>query len=175
MGFQFEIIKDLTLNEVCLLKSDQFSDHRGSIWTTYRDNDFKRLGLPVFTHDKCAVSKYQVLRGIHGDFKSWKLVSCLHGAVEQVVVDCRAGSPSFKRWTKYELQGGDGNAVLIPPGFGNAFLVTSDCGAVYNYKLSYDGQYNDAEEQFTYPWNDSSIGINWSINNPKLSLRDKGE
>lgn len=172
---KFEVIQNPDLPEVRVIKADQFSDHRGKIWTTYRDQDYINLNLPTFTHDKIVVSGPQVLRGIHGDFKTWKLVSCLHGDIEQVVVDCRPDSETFKSWARYNLHGGDGAAVLIPPGFGNAFLVTSDCSAVYNYKLAYDGEYNDADEQFTFLWNDKDIGIDWGVNQPILSLRDGGE
>jgi dTDP-4-dehydrorhamnose 3,5-epimerase len=62
--------------------------------------------------------------------------------------------------------------ILMPPGFGNAFLVTSDY-AVYNYKLAYDDVYNDHDKQFTYKWNDKKININWPIKDPILSNRDK--
>jgi len=62
--------------------------------------------------------------------------------------------------------------ILIPPGFGNAFLVLSEY-SIYNYKLAYRGDYNDYDKQFTYKWNDERIGIDWPLNNPILSKRDK--
>ena len=62
--------------------------------------------------------------------------------------------------------------ILLPPGFGNAFMVISDY-AVYNYKLSYKGSYNDHDEQFTYKWNNPTININWPNIDPIVSERDK--
>ena len=169
----FNIILNNDLEEVKLIHVDHFKDFRGKIFTSYRQSDFENLGLPVFTHDKTVISHSRVLRGIHGDFKTWKLVSCIYGSVEQVVVDCRPDSKSFKKWVKFTLNEGDESLVLIPPGFGNAFLVTSLDKAIYNYKLSYEGDYNDSDNQFTYSWDDPEIGIEWSINNPRLSNRDK--
>ena len=61
--------------------------------------------------------------------------------------------------------------VLIPPGCGNAFYVSSE-QAVYHYKLAYDGDYIDAAEQFSVRWNDPSIGIDWPVTEPVLSGRD---
>jgi dTDP-4-dehydrorhamnose 3,5-epimerase len=169
----FNIITNNDLEEVKIINVDNFEDLRGKIFTSYRQSDFVNLGLPVFTHDKIVISNPGVLRGIHGDFKTWKLVSCIYGSVEQVVVDCRPDSKSFKKWLKFNLNEADGTSVLIPPGFGNAFLVTNNDKAIYNYKLSYPGDYNDTDEQFTYKWNDPEINIDWSINNPILSNRDK--
>tara|TARA_B100001057_G_scaffold485802_1_gene566007 strand:- start:551 stop:1066 length:516 start_codon:yes stop_codon:yes gene_type:complete len=169
----FNVISNKDLEEVKLINIDHFKDFRGKIYTLYRESDFENLGLPVFNHDKIVVSDSGVLRGIHGDFKTWKLVSCIYGSVEQVVVDCRPDSKSFKKWVKFTLNEGDGNLVLIPPGFGNAFLVTSHNKAIYNYKLSYAGDYFDSDKQFTYAWDDPDINIKWSINNPILSKRDK--
>ena len=62
--------------------------------------------------------------------------------------------------------------VLLPPGVGNGFLVLSD-HSVFHYKWSYEGEYADVDEQFTIKWNDPMVGIEWPINNPILSRRDK--
>ena len=73
--------------------------------------------------------------------------------------------------SKFELNKDNQIAVLIPPGFGNAFCVSSD-EALYHYKLAYDGGYNDFDNQFTFAWNDESIGIDWKIGDPIISERD---
>ena len=83
----------------------------------------------------------------------------------------RKESKNFKRWVKFELNEGNKIAILIPPGFGNAFCTLSN-EALYHYKLAYDGVYNDFENQFTFAWNDKSIGIDWKIKNPIVSQRD---
>ena len=114
------------------------------------------------------------MRGIHGDDKTWKLVSCPFGKIEQVVVDLRVKSKNFKRWIKFQLCNDNKLAILIPPGFGNAFCSLSD-NAIYHYKLAYAGDYNDFDNQFTFAWNDKTIGIDWKINNPIISERDMHE
>ena len=63
-------------------------------------------------------------------------------------------------------------SILLPPGFGNGFLVMSK-HSVFHYKWSYEGSYPDVDEQFTIKWNDSTIGIDWPILNPILQKRDK--
>ena len=161
------------LPEIKIIEFDTFSDLRGEIWTSFVNKLDQKI-LPdniYFKHDKFNTNKKGVLRGIHGDNKTWKLVSCPFGKIEQVVVDLRIESKNFKRWIKFELSKDNQIAILIPPGFGNAFCALSD-EALYHYKLAYDGDYNDFDNQFTFPWNDESIGIDWKINNPITSERD---
>lgn len=169
----FKIYKSKTLDEVTIIIPDTFHDNRGSLYTTYLKDKFEGL-LPQnisFVHDKFAVSKKNVLRGIHGDFFSWKLISCVHGKIFQVVVDNRKESKTFLKHFGLFLDGSSPKSVLIPPGFGNAFQVLSH-NAVYNYKLAYSGNYRDANEQFTLKWNDERISIDWPNKNPILSQRD---
>ncbi len=161
------------LPEIKILEFDVFFDFRGTIWTSFNTDLFQEI-LPnnvSFKHDKFNTNKKSVLRGIHGDNKTWKLVSCPFGHVEQAIVDLRKDSITFKRWIKFELNEKNKIAILIPPGFGNAFCTLSD-EALYHYKLAYEGDYNDSDNQFTFAWNDKSIGINWKINNPIISERD---
>ena len=161
------------LPEIKIIEFDTFSDLRGKIWTSFIDELSQKL-LPdniYFKHDKFNTNKKGVLRGIHGDSKTWKLVSCPMGEIEQVIVDLRTESKNFKKWIKFELNKDNQIAVLIPPGFGNAFCVSSD-EALYHYKLAYDGGYNDFDNQFTFAWNDESIGIDWKICDPIISERD---
>jgi len=66
----------------------------------------------------------------------------------------------------------DRRQVLLPPGFGNGFCVMSD-SAVFSYKLAYEGEYSDVDQQFTLKWNDTRVNINWPIDSPILQARDK--
>ena len=174
------MIKDVDIYEskiidgVVFIYPSFFEDLRGLLWTSFFHNqldDYLPNGLS-FIHDKFAVTKKNVLRGIHYDSKSWKLVTCVDGIVEQVVVDMREESSSFKKWEKKELCGDRPTMVLVPPRVGNAFYVKSS-SAVYHYKLAYKGNYVDADEQKTVYWNDTSLGIDWSVKEPILSSRDK--
>lgn len=174
MYSDFETESSRILPEVKIIRPDVFKDNRGFLFTDYLDSFFKDEFTPGlnFGHSKNAYNNAKVLRGIHGDFDSYKLVECLYGEIYQVVVDCRENSPTFLKHDSFNLNHLSPKMILIPPGFGNGFLVTSDY-AVYNYKLSYNGTYNDYDKQFTYKWNDKRISIDWPIKYPVLSNRDK--
>ncbi len=161
-------------DQVKIICPDIFSDKRGFLYTDFLDSFFSNeLSVQSkFVHSKYAYNNKNVLRGIHGDYESYKLVNCVYGKIFQVVVDCRKNSPTYLNYESFELNHDDPKLILIPPGFGNAFLVVSEY-SIYNYKLAYLGDYNDYDKQFTYKWNDERIGIDWPIINPILSKRDK--
>jgi dTDP-4-dehydrorhamnose 3,5-epimerase len=164
-----EIIKDIVI-----FKPSINEDLRGTLYTTFHRDVFDMF-LPdqlSFKHDKFSKSYKNVLRGIHGDTKSWKLVTAVFGEIYQVVVDYRTASESFLKWQAFEINQTNPISVLLPPGIGNAFFVKSEV-AVYHYKLAYPGEYLDAEDQFSVKWNDPDIEIIWPNNNPILSNRDK--
>ena len=174
MGFTFNISKSLYIKDVFILKPSISTDVRGNIWTSFIKNDVEAL-LPdnlYFKHDKFSKSKKNVLRGIHGDTKSWKLVTCVFGDIYQVVVDCRKNSSSYKKHEVFDINEINQISVLIPPKVGNAYYVKSN-EAIYHYKLAYEGEYNDADEQFSYKWNDPAFNIKWPTKTPILSNRDK--
>lgn len=170
----FDIEKDTLLREVIIIKPDTFTDHRGLLYTDYLKSFIqKSISSDLsFDHSKYANNKHGVLRGIHGDFESWKMVNCVYGEIFQVVVDNRKNSDTYLKHSIFNLNHHNPQLLLIPPGFGNAFYVKSEF-AVYNYKLSYLGEYNDYDEQFTLKWNDERLGIDWPTESPILSNRDK--
>ena len=153
-----------------IIKPDVFTDYRGDLWTTWKKDEFK-VDLE-FNHDKISTSRKHVLRGIHGDFKSWKLVTCLYGEIYFVILDNRKSSDTFGKWESMVLDDKNKKQVLLPPGVGNGFLVMSN-HCVFGYKWSYNGNYPDVDDQFSIKWNDASVGIHWPIQNPILSERDK--
>tara|TARA_B100000963_G_C22284417_1_gene518596 strand:- start:82 stop:609 length:528 start_codon:yes stop_codon:yes gene_type:complete len=160
--------------DVKIIIPDIFKDHRGFLYTDYLSSFFSQeLAFPLsFNHSKYAYNNEGVLRGIHGDYDSFKLINCVYGKIFQVVVDCREDSKNYLKFETFDLDYKEPKLILIPPGFGNAFQVISKY-SVYNYKLAYHGEYNDYDKQFTYKWDDKRIGIDWPINNPVLSNRDK--
>ena len=174
MSFNFRIEKSEVIEGVLLIQPDTFQDHRGLIWTSYLENkllnNLSNTELR-FSHDKFSTSNKNVLRGIHFDNKSWKLVSCVYGEVLQVAVDLRPESNTYLMHQKFNLDYNTPNSVLLPPGVGNAFYVKSDV-AVYHYKLSYAGEYNDESQQFTVAWDDPALDIKWPARDPLLSYRD---
>jgi dTDP-4-dehydrorhamnose 3,5-epimerase len=173
MSIDFDIKESDQISGVYIITPSISEDSRGNIWTSFLKNEVEHL-LPdnlFFKHDKFSISKKNVLRGIHGDSKSWKLVTCVYGEIQQVVVDMREDSPSFKHWQSFSIDKNNQKLILIPPNMGNAYYVASK-EAVYHYKLAYDGSYIDADLQFTINWNDKSIGIKWMTDKPFLSDRD---
>ena len=157
------------LKDVELYTPDVFTDYRGDYWTTWKKGRSYDL---EFNHDKVSVSRKNVLRGIHGDFKSYKLITCLHGEIYSVIVDNRKDSTTYLQWDWTILDDKNKNMILIPPGFGNSYLILSD-KAVVHYKWSYEGDYADIDDQFTLKWNSLDLNIDWPISNPILSKRDR--
>ena len=173
MSIEFDIEESKLIPNVFIIKPSISEDKRGNIWTSFLKNEIEKL-LPkglFFKHDKFSNSKNNVLRGIHGDRKSWKLVTCVFGEIYQVVVDLRKNSPTYKRWQSFVINKDNQQLILIPPNMGNAYYVSSS-DAVYHYKMAYNGDYFDVNEQFSIAWDDESIGIKWPSDNPILSNRD---
>jgi len=115
------------------------------------------------------MSTRHVLRGIHGDMKTVKLVSCLYGKIYLLVVNNDPASAQFRRWQAFTLSDRNHLQIYIPPKFGNSFLVMSDT-ALFHYKQT--SSY-DRAGQFTIKWNDPAYGFWWPVAQPILSVRDQ--
>jgi len=151
------------------IKSKAFADNRGYLWTSWERRVVKEI---KFIHDKFSLSKKNVLRGLHGDKKTWKLISCPYGKFLLVVVNYEKKSKHFLKWSSWILSQKNGLQILIPPNYANGHLCLSkEC--LFHYKLSYKGQYIDAKKQFSIKWNDPKINIKWNIKKPILSKRDQ--
>ena len=158
------------LRGVLLIKPSIFKDFRGEFIETYNKELYRKKGINIkFIQDDIAISKKNVLRGIHGDNLTWKLISCLYGKLYQVVVNCDENSKDFGKWQSFILSDKNRSQLLVPPKHGNAYLVLSD-KAVFSYKQS---TYYNRKTQFSYKWNDPRFNISWLIKNPILSKRDK--
>jgi len=138
---------------------------------TYNEKLYREAGIKVkFVQDDISVSSQNVLRGIHGDGKTWKLVSCLYGEFYLVVVNWDDASPQFGKWDSFILSDQNRLQVLVPPKFGNGHLILSKL-AIFHYKQS---TYYNRARQFTILWNDPKLNIWWPIQNPIVSKRDGG-
>lgn len=158
------------LDNVWLIEPDIFEDHRGYYIERYNKKLFAKHGIHVdFVEDDISVSHKHVLRGIHGDQNTSKLISCLQGKFYLVVVNCDTASPDFGKWQSFVLSDRNHKQVLVPPKFGNAHLVLSD-SAIFHYKQS---TYYNPQGQFTYRWDDPRLKIWWPVKNPILSQRDE--
>ena len=158
------------LDGVLLVNPDVFEDFRGQYIETYNKELYRKNGIDIkFVQDDISVSIKNVLRGIHGDSETWKLVSCLYGKFYFVVVNCDVDSKNFGKWQSSILSDVNRLQVLVPPKHGNAHLVLSN-KAIFHYKQS---TYYNPAKQFTYKWNDPRFKIRWPIKNPILSQRDE--
>lgn len=147
-----------------------FKDFRGEYIETYNKDFFKKNNINIeFTQDDISVSKKNVLRGVHGDFKTWKLVTCLHGSFFLVVVNNDENSNQYKKSISFTLTDKNRELILIPPKFGNGHVVLSQT-AIFHYKQNTN---YDRSSQFTIKWNDSNYNFGWPIEDPILSERDK--
>lgn len=152
----------------------QHGDERGVFLEWFKEGPFgEALGHPFrLAQANCSVSRRGVLRGLH--FASLppgqaKYVTCLHGAVFDVVVDLRVGSPTFGRWAAVELNARDMRQLLVPEGFGHAFATLSESAEVH-YKCA--GYYTPPSEG-TVAWDDPAIAVDWPYRDPVLSTRDR--
>ena len=157
------------MTKVEIIKNSIFKDHRGFYWTTCKKGILKKMH---FNHDKFSISKKKVLRGLHCDFKSWKLVTCIFGEVFFVVVDMRKKTRDYLKYKSWILTHNKPTMILVPPYYANAHLCLSN-KCVFHYKWYYKGKYIDSDKQKSYRWNDPKIKIKWPIKKPILSKRDK--
>ncbi len=148
-----------------------FEDFRGTYVELYNEQLYTNAGIKVkFVQDDISISSKHVLRGIHGDSETWKLISCLYGKFYLVVVNWDKNSPQYRQWESFTLSEKNCIQVLVPPNFGIGHLVLSE-QAIFCYKQS---TYYNRANQFTLVWNDPKLDIWWPIKNPILSQRDLG-
>jgi dTDP-4-dehydrorhamnose 3,5-epimerase len=143
-----------------LLEPTVHGDARGFFVETYRENDWAAFGITEnFVQDNHSRSRRGVVRGIHFQLPPGqaKLIRCSRGAIFDVVVDLRRGSPTFGAWESHELSDENHRQLYIPIGFGHGFCVLSDVADVA-YKVS--GYYDPAIER-GIAWDDPDVGIEW--------------
>ena len=156
-------ISPSALPGVLVIEPAVFSDERGFFFESFNERRFKELtGLaPAFVQDNHSRSLRNVVRGLHYQVGTpqGKLVRVVAGAIFDVVVDLRAGSPTFGRFNAIELSADNRLQLWIPPGFAHGFLATSD-SAECVYKTT--GYWSPSDER-TLLWNDPQLGIPWPL------------
>ncbi len=171
MPFDFQ---DLGISGLKLIKPRIFEDERGFFMETFKFSEFSRAGIEVvWVQDNHSMSKKGVLRGLHYQLEpvaQGKLVRVVKGAVFDVAVDIRKGSPTFAKWYGVVLSEQNNYMLWIPPGFAHGFVALEDETHLI-YKVS-GAEYSPSHER-TIKWNDPDIGINWPIKDPVLSEKDK--
>lgn len=150
-----------------------FEDSRGYFFESYNKDVFLRHGITTeFLQDNESLSHKGVLRGLHFQnppHAQAKLVRVIRGSVMDVAVDIRKNSPTYGKHFSLELSALNKTMLYIPEGFAHGFLVLED-NTIFSYKCS--RTYNKEAEDGIF-WNDTDLNINWNIQNPILSEKDK--
>lgn len=154
-----KVKKSPLLNLSMVYPKTNFKDDRGRYLQSYSLKDYKKILNKKFVEDDFSLNKKNVFRGIHGDFKTWKLVSCVHGKCEAIIVNYDKKSHNFGKWEKFILSPESYFQILIPPSYGNSFLVLSEY-AVYHYKQT--RYYEGKNQQFTINYKDPFFKIRLS-------------
>ena len=171
-------IKALRVPDVLLLTPVVHGDARGTFLEGWNARTYAAAGIPEhWVQDNISESAQRVLRGLHCQVQQvqGKLVRCVHGAVFDVAVDLRAGSPTLGQWCGATLDATTWQAMWVPPGFAHGYYVLSDRATVH-YKVT--DFYSPAHER-CLQWDDADIGIAWPLIDgapPVLAARDaRGE
>lgn len=161
------------LSGVVLIDTDFFRDERGFFIEVWHAERYREHGLPdAFVQDNHSRSGKKVLRGLHYQDMAapmGKLVRCTAGAILDVAVDLRVGSPTFGQWVGAELTADNMRQIWVPGGFGHGFVTLSESAEV-QYKCT--GLYSPSSEG-TVAWNDPDLAIDWPFDDPVLSGRDQ--
>ncbi len=161
-----------TLPEILHIEPDVFSDDRGYFLETYQARKYEKHGISeMFVQDNSSFSKKDVLRGLHYQIgrPQGKLVYVVRGEIFDVAVDIRKGSPTFGRWVSYILSSENNHQIFIPDGFAHGFCVLSDIAHVM-YKCT---DFFDPASARGIIWNDTALQIEWPVEHPILSDKDK--
>ena len=149
-----------------------FGDERGWFMESYSKAKLPEIQADFVQDNQSFSSKKGVLRGIHfqnGEHAQAKLVRVCKGAVLDVAVDLRKGSPTYKQWVAVELSADNKKQLFIPRGFGHGFVTLTD-EVEFLYKT--DNYYNKESDR-SIRFNDPEIGVEWGIEDPILSEKDK--
>ncbi len=167
-----EILKT-PLEGLLIIKPDVFEDERGYFFESFNSVKFATAGLELsFLQDNESMSKQGVLRGLHFQappFDQGKLVRVIRGAVIDVAVDIRKGSPTYGKWESVMLSGKNKWMYWIPAGFAHGFATLED-DTIFFYKCT--NVYNKNSEG-SICWNDPDLAIDWGIRNPVVSEKDQ--
>jgi dTDP-4-dehydrorhamnose 3,5-epimerase len=161
----------MRIPEVLLIEPDVFGDNRGFFMESWHRKKYADAGLDVdFVQDNHSRSSRGVLRGLHYQLEQpqGKLVRAVTGAVFDVAVDIRQGSPTFGQWVGAELSEENQHQLYVPPGFAHGFCVLSDT-ADFLYKCT---EFYAPEYEHGILWNDPDIGIDWPGRDFMISDKD---
>ncbi len=166
-------VKNIFIEGPLVIQPKVFYDERGYFYESYNDDAYKKAGIDVtFVQDNQSLSQKGAVRGLHFQappFEQGKLVRVIKGAVYDVVVDIRKNSPTYGKHYGIELNEDNFTMFWIPPGFAHGFSTLKD-NTIFAYKCT--NVYNKPSEGGIL-WNDADLAIDWNVENPIISDKDK--
>lgn len=168
------IVTETKLTDVKIIEPAVFGDHRGFFTESYSEKEFKDAGIDfAFIQDNHSLSSEPgVLRGLHfqkGQAAQTKLIRVVTGAVLDVIVDIRKGSPTYGEWEGYILSASNHRQLLVPKGYAHGFMTLTDN---VNFLYKCDNYYN-AEADGGIAFDDPELAITWPIDHAKAILSEK--
>jgi dTDP-4-dehydrorhamnose 3,5-epimerase len=161
-----------SIPDVILIQTDPFQDSRGFFWESYNEEEFARHGIPVkFIQDNHSISKAGVIRGLHYQIEPHaqaKLIRVIKGAIYDVAVDIRPGSPTLGKYAGHELSAANRHLLYVPAGFAHGFCALEDTEVLYKVSRLYAPEF-----QRGIRYDDPAIAIAWPKMNYLLSDKDK--
>ena len=155
-----------------ILEPKVFGDSRGFFMETWNLRRYREAGIPLdFVQDNISFSRRGTLRGLHfqNPTAQGKLLHVLQGEVFDVAVDIRRSSPTFGKWHGLILSAENKRQFYIPPGFAHGFAVLSET-ALFQYKCT---DFYTPSCEVTLQWDDPNVGIQWPVDSPLLSDKDR--
>jgi dTDP-4-dehydrorhamnose 3,5-epimerase len=163
-------IVDSSLPGAVILEVDRHEDARGFFLETFKEEPYRLAGIAGnFVQDNWSRSRRHVLRGLHFQRRQGKLITVVRGEIFDVAVDIRPDSETFGRWLGTTLSAENNRQLFVPPGFAHGFCVVSELADVW-YKTT---DVYRPEEEGGVRWNDPNLAIEWPIEDPILSDRDR--
>ena len=160
-----------SLPEILIIEPSVFQDERGFFMETYQQRRYTEAGIEsIFVQDNLSRSVHGTLRGLHYQVKhaQAKLIQVIRGAIFDVAVDIRRGSPYFGQWEGVDLSDENRRQLFLPEGFAHGFCVLSESAYVL-YKCT---DFYAAEDEGGILWADPDLAIKWPISEPLLSEKD---
>lgn len=168
-------ITDTIIPGAYIFEPKVFRDNRGYFIETFNRKHFIEKGIDVdFVQDNQSVSHKNVVRGLHaqkGPFEQGKLVRVIQGAVIDIALDVRKGSPAYGKHIAIELTADNNKQLYIPPGCLHGFVSLQD-NTVFAYKVT---NYFDKDSESGLIWNDPALAIGWGINQLDAIVSDKDQ
>lgn len=166
------LVHTTKLKDCVIIEPKVFGDNRGFFLETFNEQRYsEEAGIALeFVQDNQSRSSKGVLRGLHFQYTKpqGKLIRVVRGAVLDVAVDIRIGSPTFGQWMSVELSEENKKQVWVPPGFAHGFMALSDITEL-EYKCT---AYYDPKDEGSILWSDPDLNIPWPIAKPILSSKD---